>query len=84
MTAKRLPLPHRFQAAMTEAAYERLRLLNTRYGLSNNYLLSVLLEHLDAYANEADLDRVFDAFVSEYGAPAPGTMTPRKKGKSNG
>ena len=67
---KRLPLPKRFNAAMTKEAYARLRALNVDYGLGNNYLLTVLLENLDAYADEAKLRQVFDDFIAEYGAPA--------------
>lgn len=73
--AKRLPLPKRFSAAMTEKAYARLRDLNAAYGLGNNYLLTVLLERLDDYADPGELERVFQEFIDEYGAPAPGGMT---------
>ncbi len=69
---KRLPLPKRFNAAVTEEAYGRLRELNARYGLSNNYLLTVLLERLDAYADAERLEAVFRDFISDYGAPEPG------------
>lgn len=71
MTAKRLPLPKRFNAAMTEAAYGRLRALNADYGLGNNYLLTVLLENLDAYTDEAKLRKVFEDFIAEYCGQAP-------------
>ncbi|MGF1501655.1 MAG: hypothetical protein ACFBSD_07535 [Paracoccaceae bacterium] len=67
---KRLPLPKRFNAAPTEAAYARLRALNEAHGLGNNYLLTVLLERLDDYADPAALDAVFAAFIAEYGTPA--------------
>lgn len=69
MAAKRLPLPKRFNAGMTEAAYARLRALNADYGLGNNYLLTVLLENLDTFADQAKLDKVFRDFITEYGAP---------------
>ena len=69
MAGKRLPLPKRFSVALTESAYKRLRALNARYGLSNNYLLSVLLERLDDYADEQRLAAAFDAFIAEFGAP---------------
>ncbi len=72
--AKRLPLPRRFHAAMTEEAYARLRALNARYGLGNNYLLTVLLERLDDMVDAERLDAAFGAFIEEYGAPAPGKM----------
>ena len=70
--AKRLPLPKRFSAAVTEPAYERLRQLNARHGLSNNYLLTVLLERLDDYADAERLDAAFRDFTAEYGAPGAG------------
>jgi len=55
---------------LTEPAYERLRALNEVYGLGNNYLLTVLLEHLDEYADADKLAAVFDEFIAEYGGPA--------------
>jgi hypothetical protein len=70
MAAKRLPLPKRFNAAMTEEAYDRLRALNAEYGLGNNYLLTVLLENLDQFADEDRLKACFEAFIAEYGSPA--------------
>ncbi|MCR9150188.1 MAG: hypothetical protein NXH83_08435 [Rhodobacteraceae bacterium] len=70
--AARLPLPVRRSVALTEAAHDRLRALNARYGLSNNYLLVVLLEHLDDYADADRLDAAFDAFIATYGAPGKG------------
>ncbi|MEM7544796.1 MAG: hypothetical protein AAF367_04600 [Pseudomonadota bacterium] len=73
--AKRLPLPKRFNAALTEEAYTTLRHLNDDYGLSNNYLLTVLLENLGEIADEEKLKAAFDRFIAEYGAPAPGGMT---------
>ena len=81
---KRLPLPKRFNAALTEPAYARLRALNAEYGLGNNYLLTVLLERLDDIAEPERLDAAFRGFISEYGAPdtsaAPeGTKTGDKK-----
>ena len=70
MAKKRLPLPKRFSAGLTEAAYARLRELNADWGLGNNYLLVVLLENLDRYADKDRLDDVFRAFIEEYGAPS--------------
>lgn len=70
MAKKRYPLPKRFNAALSEAAYARLRALNDRYGLGNNYLLVVLLEKLDDYADADSLHKAFDDFIAEYGAPA--------------
>jgi len=75
--AKRLPKPVRLRTGLTETAHARLRALNARYGLGNDYLLIVLLERLDDYADPALLDAAFAAFIEEYGAPGPG---PRGKG----
>ena len=69
MANKRYPLPKRFNAALSEAAYARLRQLNARYGIGNNYLLTVLLERLDSYADTEALHAAFTAFIEEYGAP---------------
>ena len=69
---KRLPLPVRGRMNLTEEAYARLRALNERYGLGNNYLMVVLLERLDDYADPDRLDAVFRDFIEEYGAPGAG------------
>ncbi|MEM7424030.1 MAG: hypothetical protein AAF334_09920 [Pseudomonadota bacterium] len=69
--ARRLPLPVRRQIALTDRAHDRLRALNARHGLSNNYLLAVLLEQLDDYADGERRDAAFASFIAEYGAPAP-------------
>ena len=66
---KRYPLPRRFSAALSEPAYERLRALNARHGLSNNYLLTVLLENLDDLAEDGAVDAAIGRFVAKYGAP---------------
>ena len=68
--AKRFALPRRFNAALSENAYARLRALNARYRLSNNYLLVVLLENLDRFADAGALDQAFRDFIEEYGAPS--------------
>ena len=68
--AKRFPLPKRFSAALSEEAYGTLRALNGKWGLGNNYLLVVLLENLERYADQDALDRVFAEFIEEYGAPS--------------
>ena len=78
--AKRLPLPKRFNAASTEEAYAALRRLNADYGLSNNYLLTVLLENLDEVADEAKLKAALDRFIDEYGAPAESGAANRREG----
>lgn len=67
--SKRLPLPVKRSISLTEPAYERLRALNEVYGLGNNYLLTVLLENLDMFADQAKLEAVFTDFIAEYGAP---------------
>ena len=74
MPAKRFALPKRFSAALSEKAYENLRALNARYHYGNNYLLTILLENLDAITDKDAVDRVFAEFEAEYGAPAPGGM----------
>lgn len=81
MPAKRLPLPKRFNAALTEEAYARLRKLNEEHGLGNNYLLTVLLENLDQYADEKRLNRVFEDFIQEYSAPATADKSKTRKGQ---
>ena len=77
MTGKRFPLPKRFNAAMSDKAYARLRALNAKYGYGNNYLLTILLENFDDISDAEAVERVFAEFAAEYGAPA-GAM--KKKG----
>ena len=69
---KRLPLPVRRSMNLTEAAYDRLRSLNERFGLGNNYLMVVLLERLEDYSDPDRLDAVFREFIEEHGAPGAG------------
>lgn len=53
---------------------KRLRQLNEQWALGNSYLLVVLLENPDRFADPQKLDDAFRAFVDEYGAPpAPTT-----------
>ena len=73
--AKRWPLPKRFNVAMTDEAYARLRALSERTGLGNNYLLTILLENLDRYADMQELDRVFEEIFAEYGQPKPPSVS---------
>ena len=47
------------------------RALNEKYGLGNNYLLTVLLENLDETTAAKKLDKAFKRFIAEYGAPSP-------------
>ncbi len=79
--AKRFPLPKRFSAATSEKGYQALRELNEQYHFSNNYLLTVLLENLDRYADKQKLDEVFQEFIAEYGQPAAGQMKSVSKDK---
>ncbi len=74
MPAKRYPLPKRFNAAMSEDAYQQLRVLNQKYGYGNNYLLTVVLENFEQITDSEAVDRVFSAFAREFGAPAVGHM----------
>lgn len=77
MAKKRYPLPKRFNAALSETAYARLRALNDRYGLGNNYLLVVMLEKLDEFADPAAMDKAFTDFIDEYGAPNAANTAPK-------
>ena len=70
MPAKRYPLPKRFNAALSEKAYAKLRELNGQYHYGNNYLLTILLENFDAVVDAAAVDKVFADFANEYGAPS--------------
>ena len=69
MAKKHYPLPKRFNAALSEDAYRKLRDLNEEFGFGNNYLLTILLENLDTIADKKTLRRVFEEFTAEYGAP---------------
>ena len=81
MAAKRYPLPRRFNAALSEKAYDQLRSLNQQYGYGNNYLLTVLLENLEQITNRDALEQAFAAFKAEFGAPVTTTM--KKKTEKN-
>ena len=72
MAKKHYPLPKRFNAALSEDAYKRLRDLNEEFGFGNNYLLTILLENLDTIADMKTLRRVFEDFAAEHGAPTGG------------
>lgn len=69
---KRLPLPKRFGAALTEDAYAKLRELNAQWHFGNNYLLTILLENFDEIVDQEKLDRVMQTFIAEYGQPDAG------------
>jgi len=66
---KRLPLPKRFNVAMTDAAYAKLRGLNERYGYGNNYLLTFILEGFDEIVVPAKLDALMQERFDEFGRP---------------
>ncbi len=74
MTAKRLPLPKRFNVAMSDKAYAALRKLNVKYGYGNNYLLTILLVNLEEIVKQPAIEKVFAQFAAEFGAPAAGQM----------
>ena len=67
--AKHLPLPKRFNAAMTEKAYARLRVLNDDWHYGNNYLLTIILENFDDIVDQGRFQEVMAEFVSVYGQP---------------
>ena len=69
MAKKRLPLPKRFNVALTEEAYAALRRLNAKYAFGNNYLLTFLLEHPAAVAGPEKLDRMFKKMAAEWETP---------------
>jgi hypothetical protein len=69
MASRRLPLPKRFNVAMTEAAYLNLRALNAKYAFGNNYLLTFLLENLEAVTEHEKLDQMYKNMAEVWGAP---------------
>ncbi len=74
MKTKRLSLPKRFNAAMTEQAYDRLRELNAEWHFGNNYLLTILLENFDDVVDQDCWQETMKAFIIEYGQPSAGKM----------
>ena len=66
---KAYPLPKRFNAALSEKAYARLRELHQEYGFGNNYLLTFLLENLDEIAEKRKLKNVLSRMADEFGSP---------------
>lgn len=66
---KRYPLPKRFNAALSEAAYARLRAIDADTGLGNNYCLTVLLENLDEIADRDRLAEAYRRFIHEQCGP---------------
>ena len=69
MAKKHYPLPKRFNVALSETAYARLRAINAEYGFSNNYCLTFLLENLDAVVDGQKLDQLYNNMAAEYGSP---------------
>ncbi len=72
MAKKRLPLSKRFNVALSEEAYLNLRALNTKYGFGNNYLLTFLLENLEAVTAPEKLDQMDKEMTDVWGAPESG------------
>lgn len=66
---KHYPLPKRFNVALSDEAYAKLRALNAKWGLGNNYLLEVLLMHLEQVTDAEALDQIFEQWITEWGAP---------------
>lgn len=66
---KRYPLPKRFNAALSEAAYACLRAIDADTGLGNNYCLTVLLENLDEIADRDRLAEAYRRFIHERCGP---------------
>ncbi len=66
---KHYPLTRRVHLSVSEKAYANLRRLNGEYALSNNYLLTVLLENLWEVTEPSALRRAYEEFVHRYGAP---------------
>lgn len=77
MTPKRYLLPKKFNAALSEKAYQQLRALNEKYHYGNNYLLTIILENFESIADLNAVEQAFSAFADEYGAPAAGGMKRR-------
>ena len=71
---KRLPLPKRFSAALSEDAYAKLRSLNDEWHYGNNYLLTIILENFDRIVDGKEFEKVMREFVEIYGQPDKGKM----------
>ncbi|MEO1700893.1 MAG: hypothetical protein AAFR71_02485 [Pseudomonadota bacterium] len=79
MAARRYPLDKRFSVAISTTAYAKLRALNERHHLSNNYLLTVLLKNIDEIADDAKLDGALQRFIAKFGAPGGGMASMEKR-----
>lgn len=61
----RKPLPKRFSAAVSEDAYAQLRRLAGQTGLSNNYVLTALLEFAPDLIDDAAFGRAVERMLEE-------------------
>ncbi len=68
MPKKRLPLPKRFNVALTEKAYGQLRELSEKQTfVGNNYTLTILLENWEELVDRNKFEQVLKNFWAEYG-----------------
>lgn len=74
MGCELFPLPKRFPVTLSDKAYQWLRRLNGKFGYGNNYLPTILPEHVDVVVNKPVFQKVFSAFALEYGTPVYGRM----------
>ena len=65
---KRFRLTRRFNAAMTEDGYRRLRKLSQEVGLEEGELLSFLFEHFDSVIDEDTFSHRLRLFNSDLDA----------------
>lgn len=61
----RKPLPKRFNVAMTEEAYAKLRSFAGQTSLSNNYVLTTLLEYADELIDPTMFRRCVDDMLEK-------------------
>lgn len=61
----RKPLPKRFNIAVTDKAYATLRRLAGNTNLSNNYVLTTLLEYADELVDPAAFQRCVDDMMEK-------------------
>jgi len=61
----RKPLPKRFSVAMTDDAYTKLRSFAGQTSLSNNYVLTTLLEYADELIDPATFQRCVDDMLEK-------------------
>ena len=65
------PLDKRFSAALSDQAYARLRELAEATALSNNYVLTVLLEGIDEVVDRDAFMAAARAMVDRHCPPEP-------------